>query len=174
MAMSTSVDSARVEMLADDPVEAENQLRRDYADLGTVDEKYFRSTIAALLSEALYRQGRIAEADEFSHVAEQLADPDDSAVQVWWRASQAKVLASEGRADEALELMGAAVKMARESGSPPFLGGVLEDQATMLELVGRSLAAGPPLREALSLFEQKGDLISAGRVRARLSTVPGD
>jgi class 3 adenylate cyclase/tetratricopeptide (TPR) repeat protein len=173
MAMATSTESARVELLAGDPARAEEELRRDYEALEALGERYYRSTIAALLAEALYLQGRSTDALEFSRVAEELADPDDTAVQIWWRSARAKLLAAEGRADEALALVDAAITLARESGSPSFIGGVLADQATVLELSGRGEAAGPPLREALAVFERKGDLVSAGRVRARLAGAIG-
>jgi tetratricopeptide (TPR) repeat protein len=168
-AMSTSTESSRVEMLAGDPAAAERELRRDYDALELIGEKYFRSTIAALLAEALYAQERYAEAAEFAHVAEGLADPDDSAVQILWRTTRAKLLARDGAPAEAEGLIGEAVERARGSGSPSLIGGVLADQAEVLSLTNRNEEAEPPLREALLLFEEKGDLVSAERVRVRLA-----
>jgi hypothetical protein len=46
--------------------------------------------------------------------------------------------------------------------------GALVDLADVLELEGRPNEAGPPLREALALYERKEDVVSAGRVRSRL------
>ena len=45
----------------------------------------------------------------------------------------------------------------------------LVDLAETLEIIGDRESAGPPLREALALFEQKGDLVTARRVRERMA-----
>ena len=41
----------------------------------------------------------------------------------------------------------------------------------MLRLAGDVESAGPPWREALALYEQKGDITSAERIRARLASL---
>jgi hypothetical protein len=45
------------------------------------------------------------------------------------------------------------------------------DLAFVLEIIGRGSETGLPLGEAVSLYERKGDVVSAGRVRARLGSV---
>ena len=172
MAMSTSTESARVELLAGDPRQAEVELRRDDAALAALGERYYRSTIQALLAEALFLQDRREEAMAASRLAEELADPEDTAVQIWWRTARAQVLAAEGRVDEAASLVDTAIGMARESGSPSFIGGALTARAVVLNLAGEQERSGPPLREALMQFELKGDLVSADRIRARLAAIP--
>jgi len=42
----------------------------------------------------------------------------------------------------------------------------------VLEVAGDHESAGPPLREALELYEQKGDVVSAQRLRDRIDAVP--
>jgi hypothetical protein len=44
----------------------------------------------------------------------------------------------------------------------------LVDLHEVLRLAGQWDESGPPLREALALYEQKGDLVMASRLRARL------
>jgi class 3 adenylate cyclase/tetratricopeptide (TPR) repeat protein len=168
-AMSASTESSRVEMLAGDPAAAEQELRRDFGALEAIGEKYFRSTIASLLAEALYAQDRFAEAAEFALLAEKLADPDDSAVQILWRTTRAKLLARDGSPADAERLIDEAVERARGSESPTLIGGVLADQAEVLFLDDRREAGEASLREALQLFEGKGDLVSAERIRVRLA-----
>ena len=73
-------------MLAGDPGAAERELRRDYDILDTMGETYFRSTVAALLGQALWAQGRSEEATKFARIANELADADDVISQVAWRA----------------------------------------------------------------------------------------
>ncbi len=42
------------------------------------------------------------------------------------------------------------------------------DLALVLSMLDRPDETGPPLREALSLYERKGDVVSAARMRIRL------
>ena len=57
-ASSTSLDSARVEMLAGDYSAAEELLRRDFDALQAMDERYLLTTVAGLLGRALVAQGK--------------------------------------------------------------------------------------------------------------------
>src|SRR5437773_905361 len=81
---------------------AERELRRDYATLTELGEKYFLSTVAGELARVLCAQGRFDEADAMSREAEELADDDDIASQALWRAARAKVAAQRDRFEEAL------------------------------------------------------------------------
>ena len=65
----TSLDSGPIEMLAGDPVAAEAELRRDYETLDRLGERNYITTVAVYLAEALYRQGRYADADTFASSA---------------------------------------------------------------------------------------------------------
>ena len=55
-----SIESGAVELLAGDAAAAEAELRKDYEALDAMGERNYISSIAGLLAEALYRQGRIA------------------------------------------------------------------------------------------------------------------
>ena len=167
-ASATSTESSRVELLAGDPVAAERELRRDFDALGTLGEKYLRSTIAGLLAEAVYQQGRFAEATQLTQVVRELASEDDSASQMHWRTVEAKLAARRGDAETALTLAGEALALAQEVDSPALAAGVQVDTGEVHILNGHPESAGPPWREALELFERKGDVVSAARLRARL------
>ena len=69
--------SCRVELLAGDPASAERELRRDFDELSEMGERYFLSTAAGELARAVYAQGRYAEAEELTRVAEELSADDD-------------------------------------------------------------------------------------------------
>ena len=101
LAASTSLVSARVELLAGDPVQAETELSRDYEALTAMGERYFRPLVAALLAQAISLQGRDDEATEIAAVAKELADEDDVEAQALWRRVRALVLAREDRLAEA-------------------------------------------------------------------------
>jgi class 3 adenylate cyclase/tetratricopeptide (TPR) repeat protein len=166
-AASTSIDSGRVEMLAEDPVAAEVELRRDYEALDGMGEKYFLATTAALLAHALYLQDRYEEAEAFSRVSGE-SDQDDVETQSLWRRARAKVLARWGRFDEAEQLAREALTMIEQTDSPILQANTLMDLAEVLRVSGKLVKAVPLMRAALALYERKGNVVSAARTRAAI------
>ncbi|HEV8282280.1 MAG TPA: adenylate/guanylate cyclase domain-containing protein [Candidatus Limnocylindrales bacterium] len=165
---STAFEASRVEMLAGDPSAAEGFLRRDYVQLEAVGERYFRSSIAAFLAHALWASAKFEDADTYARIAEDLSDADDVWSQVAWRTVRAKLLARDGRSDEAIALATGAVHLAAGTSNIDQHADALVDLDEVLRLTGHGDEAGPPLREALSLYEQKGDLVLADRLRSLL------
>jgi tetratricopeptide (TPR) repeat protein len=163
-----SQSSAYVEMLAGDPRAAERELRAGYGVLEQMGEKGYLSTVAAELAQALYEQGRYDEAERFTHVSEELGPLDDLATQVEWRGTRAKVLARRGDHDRAVALADEAVALASDTDYLNLQGDVLTDLAEVLSIGGRTDEAASRSREALEIFERKGNVVSAGRVRATL------
>ena len=166
---SASIDSARVELLAGDLDAAEAQLRRDYDVLEGIGETYFRSTIAALLAQTLVRRGDLASAERFAEIAEEISDEDDVLSQVTWRGARAKVLAATNP-ELAEALARAAVDMAGSTAELGLHADALADLAEVQVVSGRPDAASSVLAEALALYERKGDVVSAERVRQYAST----
>jgi class 3 adenylate cyclase/tetratricopeptide (TPR) repeat protein len=171
MAASTSLEASRVEMLAGDPAAAERELARDYYVLEAMGETYFRSTVAALLGQAIWAQGRFDEASEFARVARELADDDDVLSQVGWRTVEAKHLAQSGQPAEGIALARAAVALAETTVDIELRADALLDLDDTLRLAGDTRARGPAIRQALALYEQKGDLVLAEVARRRLETL---
>ena len=167
-AASTSIDSHRVELLAGDLEAAERELRRDYDVLAELDESYFRSTIAADLAVVRWRRGDPVDAVRFAEIAEQIADEDDVLTQVPWRLARAEVAASRGEGDGARALAEAAVDLARATELPLLQADALVGLGRVLVALGAGESSGPPWREALTLYEQKGDEVSAAGVRRLL------
>src|SRR4029453_618812 len=98
-----------VENLAGEYAAAEALLRRDYVRLEAVGERYFRSSIAAFLAQALWSQSKFDDAEAFTTIAEELTEADDVWSQVAWRTVRAKLLARGGQADEGGGFAGAGV-----------------------------------------------------------------
>lgn len=165
---SIALESSRVEMLAGDMEAAERVLRRDYVLLESLGERYFRSSLAGFLAQALWALGQFDEADRFTGIAEDLSDPDDVWSQVAWRTVRAKLLGRNGRADEAVGLAQQAVDLAAGTSNIEQHADALVDLDEVLGLVGRAADQGPSLDAALALYERKGDLVLASRTRARL------
>ena len=77
LAASTALDSSAVELLAGDPAAAERDLRRDYALLDELGERYLLPTMAGVLAQALIAQDRHDEAAEICDRAEAAVLADD-------------------------------------------------------------------------------------------------
>jgi tetratricopeptide (TPR) repeat protein len=161
-----SIVSGPVEMLAGNPVAAEVALRRDYETLDRLGDRNFISTVAAFLAEALYRQGRYEESGTFAAFSADVAAPDDQATQVLWRGVSAKLLARQGRLEEAERLGREAVELSQREDDPiDEQANALMDLGQVLRTADKHAEAALVGAEALGLYEQKGNLVSAATAR---------
>ena len=159
---------ACVEMLAECPEAAEQVLRRGYERLEQAGEKALLATIAAMLAQAIYAQGRYDEAQVYCDVSRRAAAGDDLSVQIVSRGVQATILARRGRIDDAKALGDEAVQLAAETDFLNYHGDALVDLAEVLYLGDRPAEAAEELAAALRLFELKGNRSAAGLARRRL------
>jgi tetratricopeptide (TPR) repeat protein len=155
-------------LLADDPTAAERRLRWAHRVLLDGAEKAVRSSVAGLLAEALYVQGRLEECERFSKISEEAGASDDVSSQVAWRSTRAKVLARLGEPARADELAREAVARANNTDAPELRGKALMDLAEILLLAGRPDDAASLVGQALSLYEEKGNVVSAVKARTLL------
>jgi len=170
-AMAGSIDSARVELLGGDLVAARAELARDDAALAAINETYFRSTIAAQLAGVLQRLGEPEEALRYATLAAEIGDADDILTQVGWRQARARLAADAGDGAEAMRLAAEAVDLANGTSDGLLRADALSTQAEVLAAIGDRESSGPPLREALRLYEAKGDLVSTRTLSDRLAEV---
>jgi tetratricopeptide (TPR) repeat protein len=169
-----SQSSAYVEMLAGDAEAAERELRTGYGLLEQMGEKGYLSTVAAELAQALYEQRRFNESERFTHVSQELGPLDDFATQVEWRGTRAKLLAMRGELEAAVALAEEAVALAADTDYLNLQGDACKDLAEVLSLGGRVGEAASRWREALEIYERKGNTVSAGRVKAMLEDLATD
>lgn len=158
--------SGLAELLAGDYEAAEEHLRLGYDILRQVGESAWLSTVVALLAQALYAQGQDGEADHFADLGEEEADTEDVYSQIAYRSVRAKIRARLGRFTEAEGLAREAVRLSEEADFPHIHATSLVDLGEVLELAGRSAEAISALRSALGLYERKGNVVTAERVRA--------
>jgi hypothetical protein len=92
----------------------------------------------------------------------------DMDAQIQMRRVGAKLLALRGRFDAAIASADEAVRLSETTDHIDLWGKALMDSATVLQLAGRRGESEGPLRAALELFEQKGNVVCARRVRAAL------
>jgi ATP/maltotriose-dependent transcriptional regulator MalT len=147
-----AVNTGRIELMAGDLEAAEQQLLWGYERLEQIGETEVRSTMAAVLAQVLYEQGRDDEAERFALTSDELAAADDVYSQLLWRAALAKVRARRDGAEDARPLAEEAVRLAASTDSLSFHGG-----------------APPPelVAEAVELFQRKGDKASLRRAVAQ-------
>jgi tetratricopeptide (TPR) repeat protein len=154
---------------AEDWEPAERALRESCEILERMNEKSYLSTVFANLGEAVYRQGRLDEAERYSTLSEELGSSDDLVNEASWRLLRAKVLAARGDLRGAEALARRAVEIAARSDYVETLAGAWLDLAGILGAAGDPGAADAG-RQALALFEQKGNLVGARRAEDVLAS----
>jgi tetratricopeptide (TPR) repeat protein len=168
-ALSTSLDAARVELLAGDPAAAEQLLRRDFDALTAIGERYSLSSVAGLLAHAVERQDRVDEAEQITRIAEEISAPDDLDAQAIWRGARARVLARKGRYPEAEALAREAVEMRARVDTLVDRVDAFMDLADVLRRAGDRPGSDAVLREALIAASSKGDVVAERRIQELLA-----
>ena len=128
----------------------------------------FRSLAAGQLASSLLALGRLEEAEESTREAEQLASSDDVLSNMLWRQVRATLLAQAGRLAEGERLAREAVNLGRETEMLNWHAHALCDLGDICVLAGRRNEGIGHLGDALALYERKGNLVSAARVRSAL------
>ena len=165
------LDAAPVAFLADDPAGAEAELQWSFDTLDAMWERNYVSTVSALLGEARYRAGRLAEAAEAVAFSREVAAEGDVATHIIWRSVHGKLLARGGDAAGGVASCREAVGLAEGTDDLIAQADALADLAEALEM-GGDREARPTLREALARYERKGSLVAVRRVAQRLAVCP--
>jgi tetratricopeptide (TPR) repeat protein len=159
-----------IEMLVGDPVAAEKELRRGYAILEEIGERGVLARVAAALARALFEQGQD---DEAARLAERSADigSADVASQISLQAVRARLLVRRGDIEAAEALAQEALRVAAATDDINQHARVLLDLAHILELRGRTEDAFGAVQQAVTLFEQKGNVVSAEAAKGLFPTL---
>jgi ATP/maltotriose-dependent transcriptional regulator MalT len=163
----TALSTGRIEMLANDPAAAETELRRAFASLEAMGERYLRSTVAALLARAVFQQDRVEEAEDLTRQAEELAGADDVETQVAWRSVRALAFARKGQSEEARRLGQEALELLYTTDSAAMKVEVLADLSEVFDDDGEPTRAWA-LSEAVELAQLKGNETAARKLRVAL------
>jgi len=129
-------------------------------------ERNYISSIAGLLAEAVYRQGRFEDARGHAAFCEEVAAPSDVSSQYLWRGIKGKLLARDGDHDQGITLATSAVDQTRTSDDLEAQGNALLFLAEAQAAAGREDDAARSAAEARALFEAKGNIVSAARAAA--------
>ncbi len=124
-------------------------------------ERARRATTTFWLAEAVYRQGRLDEAEGLARLAEELGGEELPAM-------RAKLLASRGELAEAETLARRSAAIARRTRG--LLTYWLLDAGEIFRLAGLRHDAERSIEEALALYEQSGNLVMAEHARDLLAS----
>jgi predicted ATPase len=171
LSFAVSHTAAIIELLAGDPVAAERSLRRGWSAFEEMGYKEELASTAALLAQALLAQGRDEEAERFAELSEELAPAHELMAQVMWRGVRARSLAGRGRMEEAERLAREAVLLMERSDLINDRGDAMVDLGVVLRQAGRREDARAAFTEGLRLYEQKGNVVAAGRAQAELAAL---
>jgi ATP/maltotriose-dependent transcriptional regulator MalT len=127
--------------------------------------------MAAQLADAVCAQGRVEEAHRLTEISEEAAAEDDLDAQIRWRAVRGKLLARRGELERAEDLAREAVRLAQGTDELNLRAGIAP--AEVLCSTGASDDAATVTRDAIDLYEAKGNLVSARRARALFEELSG-
>jgi tetratricopeptide (TPR) repeat protein len=162
--------NAEIEALAGNWGEAEERIRRSIEIFQEIGNSMVLAEAAVGLTRALYAQGRYEEAEEEIKAVEQT--PLHLADRVSFCSITGKLLARRAGFVEAERLLREAISLAHASDWLNMQALAYTDLAEVLIVDGRDEEAESFLEEALHLYEQKGNIPSATRVRKLLEN-PG-
>ncbi|MDQ4082006.1 MAG: AfsR/SARP family transcriptional regulator [Actinomycetota bacterium] len=168
--IGAAADRGLAEYSTGNLTEAAHHLRSAYAMLETEGDHLEGPECGGLLACCLARTGDVGEASRLALSARATSIPAAFAPEVLWRRALALVAAHEGRSEEAVRLSDEARARADASDWLTFRGETLEEAATIRELAGDRDGATQALRDALAVYEQKGNVVGAERVRRALPT----
>jgi class 3 adenylate cyclase/tetratricopeptide (TPR) repeat protein len=167
--------AGHIELLAGDPAAAERELRRVCEHYEQVEEFGFLSSVAPYLVDAVLAQGRDEEALLLTERwrADRLTVPEDADAQTQWRRVRAKVLARRGELEEAERIGREAVAIASAAADVlEWRAEALAGLAEVLEIADRRQESRAVLDEAIRLYEAKGNIVEARRLRGLLAARP--
>jgi class 3 adenylate cyclase/tetratricopeptide (TPR) repeat protein len=144
----------------------EEALREGYEMLERMGNKAALSEIALGLGDCVLRQGRVDEAERLSEIGEEVTAADDVFGTAQWLTLRSRVRAARGDLTGAKTFARRAIELPTVDEFPEFAADARLALAEALRLQGT--AGAQEAAEALELYERKGNLVGAQRVRAFL------
>jgi tetratricopeptide (TPR) repeat protein len=154
-----------IERLAGETEAAETILRRGYEIASSAGTGSFVAFQGGLLAEALLELGRIAEAKPLVRESEAGA-ADDFGAQTHWRQLRALLDSLEGRHEAAIGFATEAVEIAAATDALNMHADAALRLAEVAARAGRTQDAERAAREAVELYERKGNVVSTRRAAA--------
>ena len=157
-----------VELEAGNPAESERLLAGATSELEAMGSE-ISGVLWSIRAQSLYELGRYDDAEDAA--ARRAERFGDLSTEVMARSVEAMVLARRDRFEEAERIARVAVADMDASDFPSERGDVRMALAEVLQLAGRAEEAAGVMREAIGLYESKGNVLQARTARARLAEV---
>ena len=154
-----------VEMLAGNYEAAEAEYVKGYEIFDKLGDRVYLPSFAAALAGSLCEQGKFLEAARYSEVSEEMAVSGDVDAQIEWRRTKARIVARQGRAEEARQLGREAITIADKTDYLISQANARLDLADVMRLSGGGDEARALVDSAIGLFEAKGNRAGAKRAR---------
>ena len=167
-AIGVVCESAEVERRAGDLAEAERALREAREGLLDIGDIGYVSWVTAMLARILAERGSYDEARELARSCRVDLQSDHGFLQAASRLAEGIANLGEGRLDEAEAIGAEALETTLGTDMLDMHGDVVLLLADVDRASGRAERAAERFREAIALYEEKGDVVSAERVRERL------
>jgi tetratricopeptide (TPR) repeat protein len=156
-----------IELLAGDAVAAEAAFRRGYEIALEAGTGSFTAFQGGLLAGALLDQGRVADAEPLVLQSEAAAASDFGA-QTRWRRTRAQLESLKGNHERAIALAREALDIAAGTDALNMQGDAALRLAEVYRSADRKDSAERTARQALGLYERKGNVVSAARAASLL------
>jgi hypothetical protein len=154
-----------VELLAGDLDAAEVTLLDQCEYFERIRNRITLAARAAKLAETLYRQGRLEDAERWAAVSRANIASGDTSEELLLLPVEAKLRARSGSQSEALQLADAAVRLADDTDGLNVVASTRLARAAVLRLADLEKEGKTAIREAIALFEQKGNVVAAAQAR---------
>ncbi len=163
--------TAAIEYGTGDLDSAETHLRESCARLEAMQNRNALASVAGQLADVLLLQNDLAGAETWIQTARDCAADSDVHALITIRCASAKALAQRGRLPDARDLAASAVELAETTDTPNRRAQALLDLAQILDADGAHAAAAARRDAALTLYDEKENIVAANAVR-RAHTLP--
>ncbi|MGH2462772.1 MAG: ATP-binding protein [Candidatus Limnocylindria bacterium] len=161
------------ELLAGDAARAADLARSGFDLLTAGGDRGFASTSAVNVARALLELGRDGEAEEWARRGREMTTADDFATQGPARGVLALTMSRRGEHDAAERLAREAVEVMDATDQLTDVAAAHADLAKVLLAAGKLDGARSEFQRALDVYERKGHVVGAGKMRARLADLAG-
>jgi tetratricopeptide (TPR) repeat protein len=163
-----AVLAADAEMQAGNAELAEELLLPAMETLLQLEDRTYATETAALLSGALFAQGKIEEAAHFASISEDAAVEGDVIQMSAWRIVRSLVLVAEGKPEAAEDLARKAVDLVANSDAPSSRAEAAMALAGVLMAQGKNEEARSFVEKAEAAYKEKGNVLGAARAAEML------
>jgi DNA-binding SARP family transcriptional activator len=165
---------ADIELMAANYAAAESTLREQCRFFEGAGDRSHLAVRAAKLADALARQERLDDAEQWLRVATETATAGDQSAQLVLRAVEARLLSRRGALAGACTLAQETVRLADGTDGSNRRADARLVLAEILLADGLSAEAGRAIAEAIAIFESKGNVVGAARARELASIHGGE